>query len=238
MTRVRLDPESAPDLRGEPDDSLRVDRPGALLMYSNSSGTTGVPKLFGITHEGCVASLLAEVESIGYPAGERYLSAVSPSYAGPRRRYLCCLAAGGTAVMLPSDGSLAALVETIDRHDIRHFSCVPSQAYEMARTVPAGTGPRFPRMRCLRLSAGPSEESLHRLVRERLTPNVLVSYGCNELGPLTVAPPDLLAQRPDSVGRPMPGVERGGGGRRRAARWHRARWVRSGCAPRACRQPT
>ena len=47
---------------------------------------------------------------------------------------------------------------------------------------------------------------MHRLLRERVSANVLISYGCTELGPLTVARPDLLLNRAHTVGRPMHGI--------------------------------
>ena len=205
-THIELGLEQVAAFAAAPDATLLSEAPDQLLHYKTSSGTTGAPKIVGATHAGMMASIAREIECIGYPPGERYLTPVAMSHDGPRRRYLACLAAGATAVMPPDGTSAAALIETIERHDVRHFSCVPSQAYELAAAVAPGRQ-RFPQMRCLRLSAGPSEASLHRLLRERLSPNVLISYGCTELGPMAVAPPELVASQPQTVGRAMPGVE-------------------------------
>jgi cyanophycin synthetase len=192
-------------IAADADEQLRCAQPVGPLHFKTSSGTTAAPKLVAASHAGMVASIERELASIGYPAGERYMTPVSMSHDGPRRRYLACLAGGGTAVMPPTPGGAAALLQSIERHDVRHFSCVPSQAYELAAAVAPGR-PRFPQMRVLRLSAGPSEASLHRLLRERLTPQVLISYGCTELGPMAVAPPELVARHPNTVGRTMPGI--------------------------------
>ena len=205
-TRVPLDPESTLALAGDPDETLRSDEPNRWMIYKTSSGTTGTPKIVGATHEGMIASIERELVCIGYPPGERYLTPVALRFDGPRRRYIACLASGATAVMPPKNGSASSLLAAIDHYDIRHYSCVPSQAYEMAAVVGPG-GQRFPHMRCLRLSAGPSDEALHRLLRERLTSNLLISYGCTELGPITVASPELVRSSPRSVGRAMPGIE-------------------------------
>jgi cyanophycin synthetase len=204
-TQIRLDLDLVLALAAEPTDGLRFTAPDCLLHYKTSSGTTGDPKIVGATHAGMIASIERELASIGYPPGERYLTPVSMRYDGPRRRYLACLAGGGTAVLPPQDDSTAALLETIDRHDVRHFSSVPGQAYALAAAVEPGRQ-RFRQMRCLRLSAGPSDAALHRLLRERLCSNVVVSFGCTELGPLTVAPPEIVASHPQSVGRPMLGI--------------------------------
>lgn len=203
---IALDPDCLLALASAPDDALRSAEHDGLLHYKTSSGTTGDPKIVAATHSGMIASIEREISAIGYPPGERYLTPVSLRFDGPRRRYLACLASGATAVLPFGGVGPDALFETIDRHDVRHFSCVPSQAYELAAALRPGRQ-RFPQMRCLRLSAGPSDAPLHRLLRERLTSKILVSYGCTELGPMTVAPPELVASLPQTVGRPMPGIE-------------------------------
>lgn len=175
-------------------------------MFRTSSGTTGLPKIVEATHASMIASIQREIACIAYPVGERYLTPVALQFDGPRRRYLSCLAAGATAVMPSGVPNFSTLLALIDQHDIRHFSCVPSQAYQLAMSVPPGKQ-RFPQMRCFRLSAGPSDAELHKLLRERLTSNICISYGCTELGPLTVAKPDLVASKPQSVGYTMPGIQ-------------------------------
>jgi acyl-coenzyme A synthetase/AMP-(fatty) acid ligase len=206
LREIRLDAESALSLRADPDPALRGTPASDLLMFKTSSGTTGAPKIVAATHSGMALSIEREIASIGYPRRERYLTPVSLRFDAPRRRYLACLAAGGTCVMPTGEASAATVAARIEEADVRHFSCVASFAHDMA-ALPHPAQPRFPRMRCFRLSAGPAAESLIAQVRERLTPNVWVSYGCSELGPLTVADPQLLARHPGSVGRPMPGIE-------------------------------
>ena len=197
-------PAPHPSVTG--DDGLRVARPGQLLHYKTSSGTTGAPKIVGATHEGMLASIDRELTCIGYPAGERFLTPVSLRYDGPRRRTLACLSAGGTVVFCHDGDPAPSVLALIRHHDVRHFACVPSQAHALAALLPAGRQ-HLAQMRCLRLSAGPSDGPLHRLLRERVCSQVLISYGCTELGPMTVAPPDLVARLPHSVGRPMPGID-------------------------------
>lgn len=190
---------------GEVDSSHRCTDSSRVFVFKASSGTTGAPKLVPSTHAGMLASIAREQMAIGYPPGERYMTPVDISHDGPRRRFLACLAGGGTLVLPPARSDAQAWAQWIRRFEVRHFSCVPVQGYQLAAEM-AGRE-RFEQFRCLRLSAGPSDQALHKLLRERLTPNVLVSYGCTEIGPMTVAPPDLLARMPDTVGQAMPGVE-------------------------------
>jgi cyanophycin synthetase len=179
--------------------------PSRIFIFKSSSGTMGKPKLVANTHADMLMSIEREQLAIGYPSGERYMTPVDMSHDGPRRRLLACLASGGTLVLLPPRAQPRKWVEWMERFDVRHFSCVPSQAYQLAMAMMGR--PRFDKLRSLRISAGPSDLSLHKLLRERVTPNVLVSYGCTEIGPMSVAAPALLAKLPETVGVAMPGVE-------------------------------
>ena len=203
--RIRIDLETVLAGNGEADPALRSDGGNQPLMYKSSSGTTGRPKLIGATHAGMIASIEREQTTVRYLPGEKYLTPVAMEFDAPKRRYIACVVSGSTAVMPPSGRLIDSLLELIDRHDIRHFSCVPGQARTIANEVPPGRQ-RFPNMRCFRLSAAPSDGNLLDLLRERMCSGIVVSYGCSELGPMTFAGSESTARRPQSVGRPMPGV--------------------------------
>ena len=195
---------------GTADPSLRHDRPDWPFSFKTSSGTTGTPKLIATSHAGAIAAMARVQAEFGHLPGEVFFTTIGMHMDGPRRRYMACLVSGGVAVMWrkPLDGAL--LLELIDRLRIRHFGCLPNQALEMLDLVPAAdsntAAPRFADMRCFRLSAAPSDAGLRRLVRERLCPNLVISYGCSEIGPVSCADPELVARSPGTVGRAVPGV--------------------------------
>lgn len=204
-TRIRIDREIAFASDGGPDMALRHDGQHWPLMYKSSSGTTGKPKLVGATHDGMIASVERELSAVGYLPGERYLTPVAMQFDAPKRRYIACIVSGSTAVMPPPVLAIEPLFDLIDRYDVRHFSCVPRQAYDIVDAIVPGRQ-RFPNMRCFRLSAAPSDAQLLALLRERVCSNIAVSYGCSELGPMTFASPEMVTQFPQAVGRPMPGI--------------------------------
>lgn len=180
--------------------------PNGLLLYKTSSGTTGAPKIVGETHSGFALSLHREIACIGYPAGERFMTPLAVRLDGPRRRSLACLFAGGTVVVPPQRKDGASLVEAIRSQRVGHFASVASHAQAMMAAQQASkSGPL--ELRVFRLSAGPTSPHLHAAIRAALTPNVWTSYGCSELGPMTVADPARLATDPSTVGIPMEGVE-------------------------------
>ncbi|MGD9924582.1 MAG: class I adenylate-forming enzyme family protein [Pseudorhodoplanes sp.] len=202
---IPIDLESTLAGNGAPKAALRVDGGDRILHFRSSSGTTGRPKLVGATHAAMIASIEREQIAIRYMPGERYMTPVGVHFAAPKQRYIACMVSGSTAVMPPTSLSIGTLLELVDRHDVRHFSCVPSQAYDVASNLPPGRQ-RLPNMRCFRLSAAPSDASLIDLLHERICSNVVISYGCNEIGAMTATDPQSRLRRPLSVGRPMPGI--------------------------------
>lgn len=203
--RIAVDPRLPFDPPGEPAPWLRHDQPDWPFSYKTSSGTTGALKLIGVTHAGMISTIARVQAGIGHLPGETFFTTVGMHSDGPRRRYMACIVSGGIAVMRRKFLDAGLLLEMIDRLQIRHFGCLPNHARELLDLVPSG-GPRFPDMRCFRLSAAPSDDRLRQLVRDRLCANLVISYGCSELGPMTSADPDLVAQSPGTVGRPLPGV--------------------------------
>ncbi len=202
---VCLDPHLLFVADGRPDPALRHDRPDWPFSCKTSSGTTSAAKLIGVTHAGAVAAMERVQAGRGHLEGERFFSIVGLHSDGPRRRYMTCVVAGGVAVLRTRPYNAQVLLEMIDRLDIRHLGCLPNHARELLNEV-RSDGPRFPAMRCFRLSAAPSDNHLRELVRRHLCANVVISYGCSELGPLTSAEPELVARSPGTVGYALPGI--------------------------------
>jgi acyl-coenzyme A synthetase/AMP-(fatty) acid ligase len=65
----------------------------------------------------------------------------------------------------------------------------------------------MPGLRVLRSAAAALPARVLLEARRRLSPNIYVSYGVNELGTLCGAGPELLERYPDTVGRALSGVQ-------------------------------
>lgn len=191
-----------PSLRHDLSDHKQQDHP---FSFKTSSGTTGTPKLIATSHADMIASMARVQAEFGHLPGEVFFTSIGLNMDGPRRRYMACLVSGGIALTWRKPLDVPSLFALIDRFKVRHFGCLPNHAVEMLDAVPPGK-PRFADMRCFRLSAAPSDSRLRALVRERLCPNLVISYGCSEIGPVTSADPELVARSPGTVGRPVPGV--------------------------------
>jgi acyl-coenzyme A synthetase/AMP-(fatty) acid ligase len=167
-----------------------------------SSGTSGDPKGMLLTH-GLMKLRMAQADpqhscmSRTLPMDLNFIVGFRPAFSA--------LADGGTLVMpqsMLSDHLLQALVS----HAVTHTYLSPSQAHGIVDMLAAGS-PHCPGLVCLRIGGGPLSPALLQEVREKITPNVYVSYGSTETGLLTYATPDILDRHPSSVGKPCAWAE-------------------------------
>jgi acyl-coenzyme A synthetase/AMP-(fatty) acid ligase len=187
-------------------DDLRVaggDRPWIL---AETSGTTGEPKLVGISHAVENEHRKSQAPIFAHLAGERYANLSGVRFLTGIKRAMCCLN-DGAALALPAPGlSYDQLLHWLDRIHVTYLSCVPVHLHQLLREVRTDS-PRLPSLRILRVSSAALPPAALNEVRRRISPNLYVNYGASEAGPMVAATPDMLAVHPDSVGRPLPGIE-------------------------------
>lgn len=183
-----------------------VDASRLPWMISRSSGTTGAPKSMLLTHA------LELKRSSTMPAdtvarqGERAATLLNPWFYFAQRRMLHCLGSGGTWVGLPRNSPADQLLSRIDQLNISVVHGTPTHVQAMLPSLAAGVF-RLPRLRMLRIGTGALTERVVRTVMSSLTPNLYVSYSCNECGNLTTAGPADLQQHPLTAGRLSPEVD-------------------------------
>jgi acyl-coenzyme A synthetase/AMP-(fatty) acid ligase len=179
--------------------------PDAVAFVARSSGTTGgVAKLSPMTHR--LYSRRARGMVAAFPRGpeDRYLRVVSVAFAFGRNAALRALESGGAMILPPLLRTPADLTTAARRHGATWTVMTPGQLRDLCRSD--APGPILGTMRILASTAALSAEDRRR-VRERVSPNLLVGYGANEVGTLTLAQGDDHDRHPDSVGRLLPGVE-------------------------------
>lgn len=182
---------------GEPALPLHPDV--AAIMYT--SGTTGEPKGALMSHALGVAEGKRLAELLGDVAQAACVLVVPGSHAFGLACLLCCVAAGGEAVLVDSTTSLQPLVQAVRRHEARVLHGTPAlfaRVLKATDELPVRSG----------FTAGSScpPKVLEEL--DRRGARVLNMYGMTEIGAASSCrPEDAPVVRYRTVGRPLPGYE-------------------------------
>ncbi len=169
------------------------------LRIAISSGTSGDPKGMILTHG--LMKLRIDRPDPEYSSLSRTLPMDLNFIVGFRPAF-SALAKGGALVM-PRSILAEQLLQAIVRHAVTHIYLSPAQAHSVVDLLAAGSA-HCPSLVCLRIGGGPLGTALLDEVREKITPNVYVSYGSTESGLLTSATPKILHRHPGSVGQVCP----------------------------------
>ncbi|MGE0714579.1 MAG: class I adenylate-forming enzyme family protein [Alphaproteobacteria bacterium] len=180
--------------------------PSAVCFLTRSSGTTsGVPKLVATTHARQLGRSSTRNGSFVRTPADRYLSVVSITFSYGRGGVIRSLDEGGSAILPPPLKSVAALAAVARELGATWTSLTPRHLRTLVAGAPADR-PLLPWMRILCSTAALSTTE-RRAVMDRISPQLFIMYGSNEVGDLAVARPDDLAGRIDTVGRAIAGIE-------------------------------
>ncbi len=193
---AELDDPLAPDPVPEPDP-----RPFALLW---TSGTSGEPRAVPILRSALEASARASVVRLALSEADRWYASLSLGHIGGlalvhRAAHVGCL------LLVRGRFSTDVLVELIERDGLTHASLVPTM---LGRLLDARAGEPVPStLRCLLVGGAAAGSTLVPKVIEQGYP-IAVTYGLTEAcSQVATAPPDLVAEKPGTVGLPIDGLE-------------------------------
>lgn len=175
------------ELEGDPE-------PEALVRLIKSSGTTGVPRVMGMTHrvqQGVIRNTLLYAPS-WMKSRPVYLCLYNFAVRAAHSRTLLTLQSGGTVHFTGVD----VLCGMISAGIGNYLLFVAGDLERFVRTIPQGSGP-FPLYLDVIGSAVPAR--LRREIREKLTEHITVTYSSNEVNRVSVVDED-------DVGTLFPGV--------------------------------
>jgi acyl-CoA synthetase (AMP-forming)/AMP-acid ligase II len=172
-----------------------------VVLYRTTSGSTGVPKAFGLSLD---RLLWISRRCAERPSERRVLRTSSMEFDSTRIHRICSLIAGNTCVMAQplATGELPQLCADADVTEVHlgTFKLAELVAVEAHRSM------RFPADTRLLTGGSRVSGTLRRRVRDRLTDNLWISYATSEIGAISLASPDQHEAYPEGVGFALPGV--------------------------------
>jgi len=179
----------------------------ATALLASSSGTTGSPGVVRVTHRALFARAIGENWLTLSPGAEdKYLRALPLAYTMGRGFGFSYFCVGCPIVLMPSLYAPAEYVDTIKRHGITHANSNPTLLrWLVGRT--SEESPLLPGLKALFCTGATLSPDLKREVMGRVTPYLFEKYGAVATGVITLARPEDIRARPDSVGRPIFGVD-------------------------------
>lgn len=173
-----------------------------------TAGTTGAPKASRVIHRCSVHSAMSYRDVISACASDRTAVLFPLTYISALHAHvLPMMLVGGTSV-LTADGRPAAFTRLLARERITWMYTVPSLWFALLRGE-RFDGRQLPRLRAAAFGGAPFPPDVVADIRRRL-PDVALHnvYGLSEThSPATILRDAEFAQRPQSVGRPLPCME-------------------------------
>ena len=178
------------------------DRPCLVTM---SSGTTAEPKLIMVTHRQ-LHHRMVSAGAMGFDEQDRFLSLLDLGALVQRSMVLRALMSGATVHHAALEAALD-IAAYCGRHHITAIFALPFMVSTWLRTAPPDADIALPHVRKLVLAGSTVTRQEFESAILRLTPNIFVAYGSNELGTASFADPAMRRRYPLSIGRLADGVE-------------------------------
>ena len=176
-------------------------RPFALLW---TSGTSGQPTAVPILPSALEASARASVARLGLTEGDRWYASLSLGHVGGLA-LVHRAAHVGCRLLVRGRFSAKVVEELISGAGLTHASLVPTMLRRLLEARGAESVPST--LRCLLVGGGAAGGTLVSKAIEQGYP-VALTYGLTEAcSQVATAPPELVAQKPGTVGPPIDGLE-------------------------------
>ncbi len=177
----------------------------AALIYT--SGSTGFPKGVMMTHQSMVFTCWSLIEYLRLTEDERIMLVLQLAFDYGLYQLLMSVTIGGTLIMEQSFTFTATIYKNIEKYRPTVFPGVPT-IYAMMIASHKKNGITFESIRKITNTAAllPAEEIPDL---KNLFPNALIfkMYGLTECKRVCYLEPELIDQKPDSVGKAIPGTE-------------------------------
>ena len=173
--------------------------PGQHLLLGQSSGTTGRPKRFFLTHQQTLLRVEESLSVLGYSRSYRYLLGVSLSFFNGVLQVLQRMHMGATLVF-PQFRSLEEFVALIIEKKIDFTFALPQRLQQLLQFSGKNQSPLLDGTILLSGSSW-LPPRLKAELRKKVTSQICEFYGSNEAGVIAVDLPGEDSPYPDATGR-------------------------------------
>jgi amino acid adenylation domain-containing protein len=204
LLRIAADPPPARDRSaGETAGFHAIETDPALLVYT--SGSTGLPKGIVCPHGSAVFAVESINSYLGTRAGDTIGSLLPLSFDYGLYQLFLALDAGASLAFIAEERSPLALVQRLREARVTIFPALPAVLVALARLSAMSID--LPDLRLLTNTGDALSPVVIDKLRALLPEARLFSmYGLSECKRALYLPPEKLAEKPASVGRPIPGT--------------------------------
>ena len=185
------------------------------LACVQSSGTTGIPKTFLLSHNKVISSFQSREKSLHWTSEDRYAALVRLSFFAGCRLCFAALFAGAT-IIFNRARSIEEFVQFMQQKQVTATVLTPVHLRPLVEYA-VGKPLLFPLLPTMRVATGSVTPQERDLARKHITPNIIVVYGSNELSWIAIATPADQDAHPDSRGPSRRGRRGASGGWRTPA---------------------
>jgi long-chain acyl-CoA synthetase len=175
----------------------------AALIYT--SGSTGNPKGVMMTHQNMVFTAGSVAQYLRLAEDDRIMNVLPLAFDYGLYQLLMAMRIGGTLVLERSFAFPAQTLKRIEQEQVTTFPGVPTVYATLVSMKSPGV---FPSVRRLTNTAAALPPSFHDRLHE-IFPNALIfrMYGLTECKRVSYLEPELVDEKPESVGKAIPGTE-------------------------------
>ena len=178
-------------------------RPTDCFLGALSSGSTGTPKVIWRDHTSWTSAFSAQSEVFGVSGGDTLFLAGSLVYTANLNACLHHLSFGGT-VVIGAGGRPRTWEKEIAVHQASVLCLVPAHYNLLLKTW---TTPLVAVKTLVAAGAKMTPDTVRSLARVFPQAELVSYYGASELGHVSYATGRELLEKPDSAGKPFPGVK-------------------------------
>lgn len=187
------------------DSTILSETPSAPWLLITGSGSTGQPKLIPITHAQARARAAQATSLLDMTQADRVAPLSHFDFSHSKFRLHEAFWVGASCALHIWDATNPIL--QCARQSLSVVYSTVFHAERLLESLPRGFADSLHGIRVFEITSSTVSDDLRQRIRRSLCANLYVRYAINEAGPVAMARPNDVYDRPGSVGKPPSGVE-------------------------------